>query len=161
RLSRQRGRHLRLEAGPAPRPRGGRPRAVPGRVARRPREGGGERAVTLVHSRASRHQHIVDLLARTTVRSQAELVELLAGDGFAVTQATLSRDLDELGATKVRDDEGRLVYAVPGEGGDLTPRAVPDQVADLDRLRRRCADLVVSVDSSANIVILRTPPGGA
>ena len=96
--------------------------------------------MTLVHSRASRHQHIVDLLARTTVRSQAELVELLAGDGFAVTQATLSRDLDELGATKVRDDEGRLVYAVPGEGGDLTPRAVPDQVADLDRLRRRCAE---------------------
>jgi len=117
--------------------------------------------VTLVRSRASRHQHIVDLLARTRVRSQAQLAELLGADGFAVTQATLSRDLDELGAVKVRDDAGQLVYAVPGEGGDLTPRATPDQQADLDRLRRRAADLLVSVDSSANVVILRTPPGGA
>src|SRR4051812_14125327 len=99
-------------------------------------------AVRLVRSRASRHQHIVDLLARTPVRSQAQLVDLLADDGFAVTQATLSRDLDELGALKVRDGAGALVYAVPGEGGDVTPRATPDHVADVDRLRRRCADLL-------------------
>ena len=114
-----------------------------------------------VRSRASRHQHIVDLLARTPVRSQAQLVELLGDDGFPVTQATLSRDLDELGAVKVRDLDGQLVYAVPAEGGDPTPRAVPDAAPDIERLRRRCADLLVGVDSSANIVILRTPPGGA
>ena len=50
---------------------------------------------------------------------------------------------------------------MPGEGGDLTPRAAPDEGGDLDRLRRRCQDLLVWVDSSANIVVLRTPPGGA
>jgi transcriptional regulator of arginine metabolism len=61
----------------------------------------------------------------------------------------------------VRDDDGRLVYAAPGEGGDVTPRPTPDHQADLDRLRRRAADLLVSVDGSANVVILRTPPGGA
>jgi transcriptional regulator of arginine metabolism len=117
--------------------------------------------MTVVHSRAARHQRVVDLLARHRVRSQGQLADLLAGEGFAVTQATLSRDLDELGAVKVRDADGQLCYAVPGEGGDLTPRPAPDGVGDLDRLRRRCEDLLVSVDSSANIVILRTPPGGA
>jgi transcriptional regulator of arginine metabolism len=117
--------------------------------------------VTVVHTRAARHQRVVEVLSRTRVRSQAQLADLLATEGFSVTQATLSRDLDELGAVKVRDTDGQLCYAVPGEGGDATPRPVPDQGGDLDRLRRRCEDLLVSVDSSANIVILRTPPGGA
>ncbi len=116
--------------------------------------------MTVVHSRTARHQRIVELLGRIRVRSQAELVALLADDGIAVTQATLSRDLEELGAVKVRAEDGRLCYAVPGEGGDPTPRPVPDE-ADRDKLRRRCQSLLVSVDSSANIVILRTPPGGA
>ena len=100
--------------------------------------------MTVVHSRTARHQRIVDLLGRIRVRSQAELAGLLADDGFAVTQATLSRDLDELGAVKVRDGDGRLCYAVPGEGGDPTPRPVPDE-ADRDKLRRRCQSLLVSV----------------
>jgi transcriptional regulator of arginine metabolism len=123
--------------------------------------------VTVVHSKAARHQRIVGLLAHTRVRSQGEMASLLAQDGFAVTQATLSRDLDELGAVKVRDAGGALCYAVPGEGGDVTPRAAPDELdaggetGGAERLRRRCEDLLVSVDSSANIVILRTPPGGA
>ncbi len=117
--------------------------------------------MTVVHSRTARHQRIVELLGRVRVRSQAELVALLSDEGIAVTQATLSRDLDELGAVKVRAEDGRLCYAVPGEGGDLTPRAAPDEGGDTDRLRRRCQNLLVSVDSSANIVILRTPPGGA
>jgi transcriptional regulator of arginine metabolism len=115
----------------------------------------------VVHTKAARHQRIVGLLAQTRVRSQGELAHLLAADGFAVTQATLSRDLDELGAVKVRDAHGTLCYAVPGEGGDPTPRPVPDEPGAVDALRRRCEDLLVSVDSSANIVILRTPPGGA
>ncbi len=117
--------------------------------------------MTVVHTKAARHQRIVGLLAQTRVRSQGELGGLLAADGFGVTQATLSRDLDELGAVKVRDAQGSLCYAVPGEGGDQTPRPVPDEPGAVDALRRRCEDLLVSVDSSANIVILRTPPGGA
>ena len=61
---------------------------------------------------------IVELLETRRVRSQSELARLLADDGVAVTQATLSRDLDELGAVKIRDGAGDLVYAVAGEGGD-------------------------------------------
>jgi transcriptional regulator of arginine metabolism len=117
--------------------------------------------MTVVHSRTARHQRIVELLGRNRVRAQSELVALLATDGIQVTQATLSRDLDELGAVKVRASDGRLCYAVPGEGGDVTARPAPQDSTDQDRLRRRAQTLLVSVDSSANIVILRTPPGAA
>lgn len=117
--------------------------------------------MTVVHSRTARHQRIVELLGRVRVRSQSELLVLLANDGIQVTQATLSRDLDELSAVKVRAGDGRLCYAVPGEGGDVTPRPALDETAEQERLRRRAQSLLVSVDSSANIVILRTPPGAA
>ena len=117
--------------------------------------------MSIVQSKAARHQRMVDLLAEHRVRSQTQLGTLLAADGFAVTQATLSRDLADLGAVRVRDSSGLLLYAVAGEGGDATPRPGIDETSSVDRLRRRCADLLVSVDSSANIVILRTPPGGA
>ena len=66
--------------------------------------------------KTARHARIVELLETRRVRSQAELAALLAADGVQVTQATLSRDLDELGAVKVRDGGGDLVYAVPGRG---------------------------------------------
>src|SRR4029079_12873423 len=77
-----------------------------------------------------------------------------------VTQATLSRDLVELDAVKVRSASGALVYAVPGEGGDRTP-VVRETAASEARLSRLCAELLVSADSSANLVVLRTPPGAA
>ena len=100
--------------------------------------------------------------ASATVRSQGELADLLAADGFAVTQATLSRDLDELGAVKVRDADGAPVLRRAGEGGDTHPAAGAGRAAArAERLRRRCEDLLVSADSSANIVVLRTPPGAA
>ncbi|MDP9135392.1 MAG: arginine repressor, partial [Actinomycetota bacterium] len=62
-------------------------------------------------TRAARHARIVDLLGRMRVRSQGELGRLLTDDGFAVTQTTLSRDLEELAAVKIRDRDGALVYA--------------------------------------------------
>src|SRR6476661_103614 len=74
-------------------------------------------------TKTARQQKIVDLLTRQEVRSQSELGDLLAQDGFTVTQATLSRDLLDLDAVKVRTASGSLVYAVPGEGGDRTPRS--------------------------------------
>ena len=115
--------------------------------------------MTIPNTRAARHRRIVELLDRVPVASQAALAELLADDGFAVTQATLSRDLDELGAVKVTTDSGEQVYAVPAEGGDPRPHA-PD--ADTTaRLAKVAQDVLVGVDSSANIVVLRTPPGGA
>lgn len=117
--------------------------------------------MTVLPTKAARHQRIVDTLGHVSVRSQGELAELLAADGVKVTQATLSRDLEELGAVKVRDEAGALVYAVPGEGGDRTAHAAVLEVSALERLRRRCEDVLVSVDSSVNIVVLRTPPGAA
>lgn len=108
----------------------------------------------------ARQQRIIELLESGQVRSQSDLVDRLHADGLSVTQATLSRDLVELDAMKVRSATGALVYAVPGEGGDRTP-VVRDSAASEARLSRLCADLLVSAESSANMVVLRTPPGAA
>lgn len=116
--------------------------------------------MTVAHSRTARHARIIEILGRTSVRSQSELLELLARDGHEVTQATLSRDLVEIGAVKVRQGKS-LVYAVPGEGGDRTPRPAADDGEVDARLRRLCEDLLVTATASANLVVLRTPPGAA
>jgi transcriptional regulator of arginine metabolism len=114
----------------------------------------------IAQTRAARHQRIADILTRHHVHSQGELLEHLAQDGLEVTQATLSRDLVELGAVKVR--EGRtLVYAVPGAGGDRTPRAAVGAHELSARLRRLCEELLVTAEASANLVVVRTPPGAA
>ena len=112
-------------------------------------------------TKSARQQKIVDLLSRQPVRSQTELAELLAEAGVHVTQATLSRDLVELDAVKVRIPSGALVYAVPAEGGDRTPVVAQDTVAAEARLTRLLGELLVSVDASANLALLRTPPGAA
>ncbi len=111
-------------------------------------------------TRAGRRQLILDILGRESVRSQGALLEILSRNGFEVTQATLSRDLDELGAVKVR--EGRtLVYAVPGQGGDRTARVAPGPDEVSARLRRQCEELLVTARVSANLVVVRTPSGAA
>jgi hypothetical protein len=91
-----------------------------------------------VMSKAARHAKIITLLEQREVRSQSELAELLADDGVQVTQGTLSRDLLEIGALRVRSSGGHLVYAVPGEGGDRTPH-VGETRGGIDR------DLAVGV----------------
>jgi transcriptional regulator of arginine metabolism len=112
-------------------------------------------------TKPARQQLIVDLLSRYPVRSQPELATLLADAGVVVTQATLSRDLVELDAVKVRHPSGGLVYAVPAEGGDRSPRPAVESVAAESRLARLCGELLASADASANLVVLRTPPGAA
>jgi len=112
-------------------------------------------------TKTARQARIRALLTSRPVRSQAELAALLSDDGLHVGQATLSRDLVELRAVRVRSEDGGLVYAVPQEGGDRTPHsAVPQELLDT-RLTRLCAELLVTAESSANIVVLRTPPGAA
>ncbi|MCW2837835.1 MAG: arginine repressor [Marmoricola sp.] len=111
-------------------------------------------------TKGARQQRIIELLETGQVRSQSELADRLTADGLSVTQATLSRDLVELDAVKVRTASGALVYAVPGEGGDRTP-VLRDSAASEARLSRLCAELLVSAESSANLVVLRTPPGAA
>jgi transcriptional regulator of arginine metabolism len=112
-------------------------------------------------TKAARHRRIVEILRRASVRSQSELAELLAGSEVVVTHATLSRDLVELGAVRVRHPDGALVYAVPGEGGDRTPWAGVDQEVLDSRLSRLCEELLVSAVTSGQLVVLRTPPGAA
>src|SRR4051794_21907030 len=112
-------------------------------------------------TKGARQQRIVDLLAKHQVRSQTELADLLADAGLVVTQATLSRDLVELDAVKVRVASGALVYAVPAEGGDRTPRAGAESAASESRLARLLSELLSSADASANLALLRTPPGAA
>jgi transcriptional regulator of arginine metabolism len=118
-------------------------------------------AAAVPATKSARQHMIVELLTRHPVRSQTELGELLAHAGLHVTQATLSRDLVELDAVKVRTASGALVYAVPAEGGDRTPRAAHETGASEARLARLCTDLLVSAQATANLVVLRTPPGAA
>ena len=111
-------------------------------------------------TKAARHALITRVLAREPIHSQGELAVALGTEGLNVTQATLSRDLVELRAERIRTADGTLAYAVPGEGGDRTPHPVDtEQLAT--RLARLCAELLVTAESSANLVLLRTPPGAA
>ncbi len=182
-------------------------------------------------TKAARQAQIADILARSQVRSQEELAELLAQRDVRVTQATLSRDLDELGAVRLRSAGGGLVYALPGDPGGpgsrpggvpaapggvpaardegpAAPGGVPAGPGGVpagpgetgrangpngpaatpagvrgglgsrgaggrkrlfvevgaehpDRLARVGADLLLSAEASANLVVLRTPAGGA
>lgn len=104
-------------------------------------------------SKNQRQHRIARMLEEHPVTSQAQLVELLTGEGIRATQATVSRDLDDLGAIKVRVPGGDTVYAIP--------ELPAEQVAPEDHLRRVLGDWVVDVTHSANLVVLRTPPGSA
>jgi transcriptional regulator of arginine metabolism len=115
---------------------------------------------TSTATRAARHDRIVSILAARAVRSQAELADALEASGFSVTQATLSRDLDELGAVKLRSPDGGLpIYVVPEDGSPLTARTADDDPPA--RLARLLGELLVSAEASANLVVLRTPPGAS
>ncbi|MDQ3415815.1 MAG: arginine repressor [Actinomycetota bacterium] len=113
------------------------------------------------HTKPARQRMIVDVLGRHHVRSQGDLAALLAEAGVAVTQTTLSRDLLELDAVRVRDATGALVYAVPGEGGDRRPAPGKDSRVSQTRLARLAGELLVGAEASANLVVARTPPGAA
>lgn len=110
--------------------------------------------MTAPRTQAARRMRIGEVLAARSIHSQEELREVLAQEGFAVTQATLSRDLVDLGATKVPNGDGRSIYVLGSDGGHET-------TAEMGRLARAAHEFVVSVDHSANIVVVRTPPGGA
>ena len=107
-------------------------------------------------TKAARQARISELLESRPVASQTELGRLLAGDGVLVTQATVSRDLEELGAVKVRSPAG-MTYALPSEG---SPRGGTAAAVDA-RLARLLEELLVSAEATGGLVVLRTPPGGA
>lgn len=108
-------------------------------------------------TRVARQARIVELVSRMAIRSQTELAKLLAAEGVDVTQATLSRDLDELGAVKLRGaDGGAPIYVIPEDGSPV--RGIQGGTS---RLTRLLGELLVSADGSANLTVLRTPPGAA
>jgi transcriptional regulator of arginine metabolism len=111
-------------------------------------------------TKAARHAAITRVLTREPIRSQGELAAALAEEGLHVTQATLSRDLVELRAVRIRLPDRTLAYALPGEGGDRTPQ-IDDAEQLSARLARLCAELLVTAEASGNLVVLRTPPGAA
>lgn len=100
-----------------------------------------------------RHAAIAQLIGQHAVASQPQLLDLLAAEGLRTTQATVSRDLDELGVIKVRAPGGHSVYALPA--------IEAERIAPSDQLRRVLGEWVAGVASSGNLVVLRTPPGCA
>jgi transcriptional regulator of arginine metabolism len=132
-------------------------------------------------TKTARHARIAAILAHERVRSQEELADLLERYASVhVTQATLSRDLDELGVVRLRGADGALVYALPEEpggpgshpggalvhappeaGGGASARAPAGESAHHARLVRYLGELLTSAEASANLVVLRTPAGAA
>jgi len=127
-------------------------------------------------TKAARHAQIAAILSEESVqvRSQEELAELLHQCGMRITQATLSRDLEELGAVRLRAADGALVYALP-PGFSAGPGGLPGALAagqagrsgslsaaeSSMRLSRVAAEFLVSAEASGNLVVLRTPAGAA
>ncbi|HVL26959.1 MAG TPA: arginine repressor [Acidimicrobiales bacterium] len=104
-------------------------------------------------AKPQRQHRLARILEQHAVASQEQLVDLLAAEGVVATQATVSRDLEELGAVKARMPGGDLVYVIPDQAWD---RPAPEE-----HLRRVLGEWVVEVSHSANLVVLRTPPGSA
>ena len=112
-----------------------------------------ERSASSKLGKTQRQYLVARIIEAQPVANQAALVDLLAAEGVSATQATVSRDLEDLGAIKVRLPGGETAYAIP---------AFPkQQQAPEDHLRRMFGDWVVEVSHSDNIVIIRTPPGSA
>ena len=99
---------------------------------------------------SARRAKAISLIKAGVVHSQSDLVKLLKKAGFAVTQATASRDLEEVGAVRSRNESGELVYQIGASADGAISKSMPLP-----------SDLILSVESSGNLAVVRTPPGGA
>jgi transcriptional regulator of arginine metabolism len=104
----------------------------------------------MAYSKAQRQRAIVELIRGNAVSSQDELVDRLAELRYPATQATVSRDLEQIGAVKIRR-AGQLVYALAHDAGDVTGPAI-------DRMFR---EWVRSIETALNMIVIKTPPGSA
>lgn len=104
-------------------------------------------------AKQQRQHRIASLLETGTVTSQQQLVEMLAETGVVATQATVSRDLEDMGAVKIRVRGGETAYALP--------ELPTERVAPEAHLRRVLSEWLVEVAVSGQVVVLRTPPGSA
>ena len=121
-------------------------------------------------TKTARHASIIQILSRERIRSQAQLRKALAQRGISTTQATLSRDLVELRATKIRAPGGELIYSMPEAGAPGQVHAAFTGTEETDdslrahptpRLARWCAELLVTAEWAGSQVVLRTPAGAA
>ncbi len=101
-------------------------------------------------SGTARRAKAIGVVKAGVVHSRSDLVKLLKKAGFDVTQATASRDLEELGAVRSRNDSGELIYQLGTTADGSIARSMPLP-----------SDLILSVESSGNLAVVRTPPGGA
>ena len=99
---------------------------------------------------SARRAKAISLIKAGVVHTQSDLVKLLKKAGFAVTQATASRDLEEVGAVRSRNENGELVYQIGASSDGAISKSMPLP-----------SDLILSVESSGNLAVVRTPPGGA
>ena len=107
----------------------------------------------MMSTKTERQQAIATAISGGIVTSQPQIVAALRKVGIRATQATVSRDLDEMGAVKVRTADGETAYAIP--------EFAPDRIAPMDQLRRVLGEWVAEVHVSDPIVVIRTPPGCA
>jgi transcriptional regulator of arginine metabolism len=99
---------------------------------------------------SARRAKAISLIESGAVHSQSDLVTLLKKAGYAVTQATASRDLEEIGAVRARSKTGESLYQIPGGSDEALARVSPMP-----------SKLILSVDHSANLAVIHTPPGAA
>ena len=107
--------------------------------------------MSIPHTKVARQEMIKDWITQGSIHSQIEIVDRLKNSGFDVTQATVSRDLEDIGAVRGRDAQGDPNYRINQESID----------EPLIKVSRLISDLLVDVKSSGNLTVLRTPPGGA
>jgi transcriptional regulator of arginine metabolism len=98
----------------------------------------------------ARRAKAISLIKAGLIHSQSDLVKQLKKAGFAVTQATASRDLEEIGAVRGRSSSGESIYKISNSDDESISRTMPVP-----------SDLIISVEASGNLAVVRTPPGGA
>lgn len=99
---------------------------------------------------SARRSKAISLIKAGVIHSQSDLVKLLKKAGFVVTQATASRDLEEVGAVRSRNEFGELIYQIGSTSDGAISKSMPLP-----------SDLILSVEPSGNLAVVRTPPGGA
>jgi transcriptional regulator of arginine metabolism len=114
-------------------------------------------ATSTPRTMTARRARIATIIATTTIGSQEELGNVLAEEGVHVTQATLSRDLDAIGAAKSVDEDGRMSYTITDASTDTS---IPVSGADAN-LARVAEEVLVRAEAAGNIAVIHTPPGAA
>lgn len=103
-----------------------------------------------INTVSARRSAAIAAINSQRIHSQEDLVQALKKAGYSVTQATASRDIEEIGAVRVRNHKGEMVYSISEDIDSSLARSMPLP-----------QELILSVDSSANLAVVRTPPGGA